>query len=161
MLPVRTDAANAVYNAPPGQEDEVGNLPVHRDGNGAVTSWWTATDNDAGLLPDGLLVALTILGEPIPPVALALVGMDGQPHTHERPASRVLGPNGEAIAGDALAPMLENAKARITAAAAVLGELGLLMAARDYDVATEGLYAAELERGIARLSLALNGQPGA
>lgn len=159
MLPVRTEACNFVYTGPEGSG--IADLPVLRDGEERVTSWWVSTDHDGALLPEGSLVALTVYGEPIPPVALALVKTDGQPHTHEPPRARVLLPDGSQ--GPTVAELELAAAARKLA-----GRLDAVdVALRAFEEVLRGLAAgadvipkAVLRNHVARLRAAVDGTDG-
>lgn len=78
MQPVRTDQATGIYGAPPGMEDVVEGLPYWREkdpdtGGTIVRSVWTLSADEREAVALGGNVLLGILGEPIPPVQLAVL----------------------------------------------------------------------------------------
>lgn len=75
MKPVRTEASNIVYVGPPG----VGDLHAQRVGEspGHVRSVWHLTKAERARIAAGGNIALEILTEPIPPVALSVTDEAG------------------------------------------------------------------------------------
>lgn len=67
MNPVRTEWTEMVYR---GTDPEVGDLWCHRHEPGVILSVWEPTDDERRVLINGGRVVLTVMTEPIPPVAL-------------------------------------------------------------------------------------------
>ena len=72
MKPVRTARSNFVYTGPPGVRD----LHCERR-EGMVLSVWQFTAEERRLIAGGANVELTVLFEPIPPMALTLTDAEG------------------------------------------------------------------------------------
>jgi hypothetical protein len=75
VRPIRTAATTGVYRAPDGLEGEVGGLPYYRtswNGIPAIHSTWEFTDAERRAIAAGAKLMVTILGEPIPPIALGI-----------------------------------------------------------------------------------------
>jgi len=75
MNPVNFKQANITYGKPEGwEEDECGNLPVHKGTDGkhpVLVSAWMPTFADLQILSEGKPIYLTIVGTAMPPVALS------------------------------------------------------------------------------------------
>lgn len=73
MEPVKTRACNIVYKGP---SEEIGDLSCRRVAPGEIASYWHPSPDELNVLRQGGHVELTILGEPIPPVAVNVVPAD-------------------------------------------------------------------------------------
>jgi hypothetical protein len=67
VKPVRTAWTEMVYRGP---SADVGDLWCHRVRPGEIMSVWEPTDQERALLADGGRVVLSLLSEPIPPIAI-------------------------------------------------------------------------------------------
>lgn len=75
MKPIRTAQTTFDYKGP---TPDIGDLPCYRE-DGAVWSVWEFTDEERRFIADGGNVKLGIFyTEPIPPVALEVVGDQGE-----------------------------------------------------------------------------------
>lgn len=77
MKPITTEQTTGTYGAPRGLEAGIGGLPYYREfvkeyGANEVMSVWAFTDEERESIAGGANLLLGILGEPIPPVSLAL-----------------------------------------------------------------------------------------
>lgn len=80
MKPVATDKTTFTYRGP---TPDIGDLPCYREA-GAVWSVWELTDEERRFIVDGGNIALGIWAEPIPPVALEVVGDQPAPRAEMR-----------------------------------------------------------------------------
>jgi len=80
MQPVKTPHTQGIYGAPPGLEDSIGGLPYWRVqneyGGTTIYSVWRPSAEDREALAAGADLLLGIVGEPIPPVSLAVMDRD-------------------------------------------------------------------------------------
>lgn len=74
MKPVRTASSNLVYRGP---SPEIMDLHCERLAPGQIRSVWWFTPAEREAIAAGANLSLTILAEPIPPVALHLIRDDG------------------------------------------------------------------------------------
>lgn len=74
MKPVRTATSNLVYTGP---TPEIGDLHCERLQPGQIKSVWHFSQREREAIARGANLALTILGEPIPPVGLHLTTEKG------------------------------------------------------------------------------------
>lgn len=75
MNPVNFKEANITYGKPEGwEEDECGNLPVHKGSDGkhpVLVSAWMPSIGDIERMVEGKPIYLTIVGTAMPPVSLS------------------------------------------------------------------------------------------
>lgn len=74
MKPVRTASSNLVYMGP---TPDIGDLHCEREAPGQIRSIWWFTPAERKAIADGANLSLTILREPIPPVALHVTSAQG------------------------------------------------------------------------------------
>jgi hypothetical protein len=74
MRPVRTASSNLVYRGP---TPEIRDLHCERIRPGQIRSVWWFSPAEREAIAAGANLSLTILGEPIPPVSVQLIELDG------------------------------------------------------------------------------------
>ena len=73
MIPIEFENPDVVLKAPPGMEDECGDLHVMRDvgmGYPELVSMWAPSEEERQMIADGGGVELRIVGDVHPPVAV-------------------------------------------------------------------------------------------
>lgn len=88
MQPSHFRQANLVLKAPPGEEENVVDLPVfaNRDEN-TVTSLWLPTDEEREIIAQGGGIAVTIWGLTHPPVMVGAARLDYGVHYEAQDAA--------------------------------------------------------------------------
>lgn len=73
MRPIRHLGSNFVYRGP---TSNIGDLWVHRDGEGGVFAVYELTDEDRALIAAGAHIELGIYQEPMPPVSMRVTNVN-------------------------------------------------------------------------------------
>lgn len=75
MRVVKTSTCNMVYKGNP--REAIDDLVCERLQKGYIRSFWRPSRDDLALLNEGAVIALDILTEPIPPVAMIVTRVEG------------------------------------------------------------------------------------
>lgn len=73
MRPIKHEGSNFVYRGP---SDDIGDLWVHRDGQGGVFATYEFTDRERELIAAGACIEFGIYQEPMPPISARVTNVD-------------------------------------------------------------------------------------